>query len=383
MICQQKPIGLQPEPGRPFDIPRFPVQRKLKILAVTIALLGAACTSSAEGGEPPDTTAPTTTAASQGGATTAPEDDLPSTDGTSVDTPTGEPVSNPAFETLPAVDGGTITVDEVGTGETAVASYELAVGDRVDLEISTEITSSVVIAGFPTEPVTTLPYTITLLVRVVGVDSDGNYQVESSVAEITTPGTGDPVRNRRLRSSLNALLGFTTRQVISPQGLVLAGEYDVAEGVDETNATVLEHLKTQLSQLAVPLPGSEIGTGARWRHERAVDFEGVAVTQVSTYTLNSRSEDRLDLSVEVVQSSPPAGALISELDQAGTAELVSMESGLTYSLLTVSTGLISPERAEITSDSVIVMNLTDPTTGVTVQATDSTALAITMSTGPR
>ncbi len=383
MICQQKPIGLQPEPGRPFDIPRFPVQRKLKILAVTIALLGAACTSSAEGGEPPDTTAPTTTAASQGGATTAPEDDLPSTDGTSVDTPTGEPVSNPAFETLPAVDGGTITVEEVGTGETAVASYELAVGDRVDLEISTEITSSVVIAGFPTEPVTTLPYTITLLVRVVGVDSDGNYQVESSVAEITTPGTGDPVRNRRLRSSLNALLGFTTRQVISPQGLVLAGEYDVAEGVDETNATVLEHLKTQLSQLAVPLPGSEIGTGARWRHERVVDFEGVAVTQVSTYTLNSRSGDRLDLSVEVVQSSPPAGALISELDQAGTAELVSMESGLTYSLLTVSTGLISPERAEITSDSVIVMNLTDPTTGVTVQATDSTALAITMSTGPR
>ncbi len=369
-------------------------RRRLKVLAVTLALLASACTSAAEGTQPAatDSQATSTMVAGDGTSagtegTQAPSsttehiaDPTVSTDTTPTDT---ESSANAAFEALPAVDGGSLTLEEIGTGELRAPSYSLQIGDRADLEISTEITSSLVIAGFPTEPATTLPYTVTLLVRVVGIDAAGNYQVESSVAEISTPGTGDPVRNRRLRSSLNALLGFTTRQLITPQGLVLAGDYDVAEGVDKTNATVLEHLKTQLSQLAIPLPATEIGIGARWRHERVVNFEGVEVTQVSTYTLNSRSDGQLGLSVEIVQSSPPAGALIAELDQPGTAELVSMESGLTYSLLSVSTGLIAPVRAEIDSDSTIVMNLTDPTTGVTVKATDSTSLAITMTTRPR
>lgn len=210
-----------------------------------------------------------------------------------------------------AAFAGEPVVVEAGR-EPAPLRYTLEKGSGFfTMEMS--LTASMQTGEEPAESTTTPPMVLTASYKTKPV-GEGKARVDLKFVDASVEPGGDPEIVAALDEALRALRGKRATMTVDARGSVS----DLKMDLGELGSTV------DLQKMTVPLPEAPVGVGAVWTVQQDVPTTaGMAITQVSTYTLKSRQGDEIVLDTSIVQTAPAGDVLgmsIVEFVGEGTGE---------------------------------------------------------------
>lgn len=168
-----------------------------------------------------------------------------------------------------------------------ILRYHATKGTRtnVTLEIS-----STVMAGSETSP--SPPLVFALSVVVTEVDATGAMKLTATITDLTTHAMPDEPGAPRAALDAQAVKGMTIDYTLRPDGTVedvKPADRPLAEPAKEQVA----QLTAQLPALAMPLPSTGVGVGAKWRSSKPIEASGLKLQSVTTIDLVGVKDSQL------------------------------------------------------------------------------------------
>ena len=164
--------------------------------------------------------------------------------------------------------------------------YQLAKGTKSTLELEVE---GKLVAGDITSAAPPLVFTLETVVD--DVTADGNMKLTTTIQELTTHVALDQPGGPASAAEAAALKGVKITSTLAPDGTVM--DVKVASDAAALSATAraqLEPLLQSLPKLAMPLPATPVGIGAKWRSSHALGpVSPVVLQSVTTIDLTGLS----------------------------------------------------------------------------------------------
>jgi hypothetical protein len=187
-----------------------------------------------------------------------------------------------------------VEVVATGAAPQRVVRYAVPKGTTSTLELATDWK---VTAG---EMATTLPTIVTTFqVACDDVAADGTMTLHAKVLDASAHEKADSqVNPAAIASELEPLKGTSLAMTLAPDGH--AAKATVAPGEKPLSPQVTEQLNALaagLSQLAMSLPSTPIGVGAKWRTSRTINQGGLALTSVTTVDVTALDAGTLGFSL--------------------------------------------------------------------------------------
>jgi hypothetical protein len=137
--------------------------------------------------------------------------------------------------------------------------------------------------------------TFTLALVVDDVLPDGKMKLTSTVIDLTTPAPPDQPGAPRTLSESAALKGLAIHSTLSPDGtLADVQAVPTDKPMSETAKAEIDQLLQSLPKVAMPLPPTPVGIGAKWRSSRPLGpASPLALTSVTTIDLSGLSGSTL------------------------------------------------------------------------------------------
>lgn len=196
--------------------------------------------------------------------------------------------------------------------------------------------------GPPTEvPPMTLSYTTEVLdAGAERVDTEIVYQG----ASVKKQGA-DPAMVSQLEAALEPIVGLTMHSAFTTQGANVETTMNLPDDLSPMMDSVFRQFADQASSLMVPWPAEEVGVGASWTATSVLEFNGIEIQQVASYSLDALEGDDYRVSVDLEQTYEP-----------GPAEGFDLESGAGegHGVIQGSTGYLVPRKSSVTSSNEIV-----------------------------
>lgn len=191
-----------------------------------------------------------------------------------------------------------VVVLEAGAAPQRVLRYQLAKGAHASFELATDTDLT---AGDLGGPLPTVAYTIDLACD--DVLPDGRMKIHATVSDVTARDVaGSQIPAAGLLAQLAALKGATVSSTLSPDGHVTDANVQLTgKQLTENQKAQLDGLGASLQQVAVPLPPTAVGAGAKWRTSKSLALAGLQLTAVTTVSLAGVQGNVLtyDVSTEV------------------------------------------------------------------------------------
>ncbi|HEY0253810.1 MAG TPA: hypothetical protein VGC41_19905 [Kofleriaceae bacterium] len=168
-----------------------------------------------------------------------------------------------------------------------VLRYVAAKGTKSNLEI--EIESSLM-AGSATSPAPRLVFSISL--SVDDVTADGAMKVTATIQDLATHAMPDAPGAPRAGLDATAVKGMTITYTLAADGQ----QKDIAVSdrpLTEPAKTMVAQLAQQLPSLAMQLPPTPVGIGAKWRSSKPLKNAGLALQSVTTIDLVGLKDNQL------------------------------------------------------------------------------------------
>jgi hypothetical protein len=165
--------------------------------------------------------------------------------------------------------------------------YHLAKGTRSTLEL--EVEGSLTAGDLP--PSAAPPLVFMLEIVVDDVTSDGHMKLTTTIQELTTHAAADQPGTAAAASEAAALKGLKIASTLAPDGTIS----DVKIASDDKALSVdakaqVEALVQAMPKLAMPLPPTPVGIGAKWRSSHALGpASPLALQSVTTIDLTGVS----------------------------------------------------------------------------------------------
>ena len=144
--------------------------------------------------------------------------------------------------------------------------YHLAKGSKstIELDLEGKLVAGDIKSASP-------PLTFTLEVRVDDVLADGHMKLVSTIQDLTTHAEAVQPGAPRAQTDAAALKGVAITSTLAPDGTVT----DVAlvgdpKQLGPTAKAEVDQLVQAMPKLAMPLPATPVGIGAKWRSSRAL-----------------------------------------------------------------------------------------------------------------
>jgi hypothetical protein len=147
-----------------------------------------------------------------------------------------------------------------------------------------------------------------LQLTVLEVLPDGTARVGLAFTSVDATGNGSAQSSDQARAieiALADITDLTGESTITDRGVVLAGGYEIPEGLPDTVKALIEQYESQLQSVSPPLPEEALGVGARWRATTELDLGGIEARQTYDYTVESVSGPEVELSVRIRQIAKP------------------------------------------------------------------------------
>jgi len=255
-----------------------------------------------------------------------------------------------------AVEGRpVVTVLDAGAAPRQVLRYRFDDGFSETASIEMRIRLNVSNGG-PEQQVVAFP-TIRMLVDLgpfaVAEDGSARYDFAISSADLIDTADTNPSLAAALRGSLGQLPSVSGWARIDARGATLAGDIDVAAGVDPQLTQVFDSAEQALQQMSAPLPAEAVGPGAQWQVIQEVQSAGFSVTQSAVYTLTSIVENEVTMDVAVTQTGSDQAVALAGLPPGIEARLDSLESTSTGSMR-INLNRFVPELASDVSMAVAI-----------------------------
>jgi hypothetical protein len=187
-----------------------------------------------------------------------------------------------------------VVVVAQGAAPQHVVRYAVPKGTKNAVELTTDWK---VTAG---EMATILPTIVTTFeIACDDVAPDGTMKLHAKVLDASAHERADSqVNPAAIASELEPLKGTTLAMTLAPDGR--AAQATVEPGAKPLSPQVTEQLNAlaaSLSQLAMSLPSSPIGVGAKWRTSRTITQGGLALTTVTTVDVTSLDASTIGFSL--------------------------------------------------------------------------------------
>jgi hypothetical protein len=190
-------------------------------------------------------------------------------------------------EPPPPPPPGDLVVVSPGVLPQRLLRYQLAKGTKstVELEVEGKLT-----AGDMT-PSVAPPLVFSLETVVDDVTADGHMKLTTTILELTTHAAADQPGTPAATSEAAALKGFKIASTLTPDGTIT--DVKIAsddKALSDAAKAQLEPLVQAIPKLAMQLPPTPVGIGAKWRSSRALGPVSPLVLQsVTTIDLTGLS----------------------------------------------------------------------------------------------
>lgn len=202
----------------------------------------------------------------------------------------------------------TVTLLEVGAEPYGTLRYNMSVGDTQRFVVAHRNTSTQVVLGMTTPPTRDPEFRAMIESSVQSVDESGVITLAMRIvhAEAIERENAPPPTHAQ-RRAVNAMSGKEaevkltqygviqsqrfTSTLTGPAGLLLGAPHEIIE----------KAIRTAI----VAFPEAQIGIGAQWRADETRRENGIYVERSITYTFKGRTDNHLELAVEVNERAEP------------------------------------------------------------------------------
>ncbi|MEO8841812.1 MAG: hypothetical protein ABI591_28255 [Kofleriaceae bacterium] len=161
--------------------------------------------------------------------------------------------------------------------------YQLAKGTKSTLEL--EVEGTLTAGAIP--PSTAPPLVFSLEIVVDDVTADGHMKLTTTIQELTTHAAADQPGAPAATTAAAALKGLEITSLLAPDGAIT--DVKIASddrALSEAAKAQVEALVQAIPKLAMPLPSTPVGIGAKWRSSRALGpVSPLALQSVTTIDL--------------------------------------------------------------------------------------------------
>lgn len=199
----------------------------------------------------------------------------------------------PAAAIAPSSDAK-ITVITTGTGPKRALRYKAVAGSKERLDMTMKMSVEVEVPGAGSQTMDAPAVSMGMNVDITAVSPNGDIGVALVFTEASMEGTGIPA------GVLDPLKGLSAAMTMTPRGLVKEMKFDESKIVDPMMKQVLS--SSVLDRLAAPMPEEEVGVGAKWIVEQALDANGIQMTQKSTFEVVGMDATSTTLTLALEQS---------------------------------------------------------------------------------
>jgi hypothetical protein len=203
--------------------------------------------------------------------------------------------------------------------------------ERVRVEVRMQMALS--FAGQSMPPASLPGMRMNMELQSTEVAADGSARISFVLSSAEVFGDGPQIG--QLNQRLSAVSGISGWYRMDTLGNVLETHVERGAAADPLNAAVLRDLEQSLKRINLLLPEQPVGIGARWQVTQELENNGVKMSQTGEFRLRSRSGDRLELDVQLVDgrisdvSTLPPGAKIESVTVKGDGTSSLRLDGLT------------------------------------------------------
>lgn len=225
---------------------------------------------------------------------------------------------------LGASSDAKVTVISTGTGPKRALRYKAVAGSKERLDMTMKMSVEVAIPGEGAQAMDAPAVNMGMNIDITSVSPNGDIGVALVITEASMEGAGIPP------GVLDPVKGLAAVMTMTPRGLVKEMKFDESKIVDPMMKQVLS--SSGLDRLAAPMPEEEVGVGAKWVVEQALDANGIQMTQKSTFEVVAMDPTSTTLALALEQSAaeqkitPPGmpgnvSATIVEMKGTGTGQM--------------------------------------------------------------
>jgi hypothetical protein len=186
----------------------------------------------------------------------------------------------------PPADPNGIEIIYAGSEPRHVLRYEIAKGDKQEVELSMDVQLD---AGGLGGPIPTVIVGTELTTE--GVLADHSMRVRMTITSITARDVANSTLTAAsMTEQMQLLKGTSLTGTLLPDGGIRDLHAESAKRLPPALAQELETVGKSFQQIAMPLPHAAIGSGAAWRMKRTIEQNGMKLFSVTTIVATSVGE---------------------------------------------------------------------------------------------
>jgi len=237
-------------------------------------------------------------------------------------TPTPAPMNEDEFQP------STVELIDAGAEPRAPLRYLLNKDMKEVMTMDMTISMGMEVGGMqqPTNLMPTIRMVIALEGQEITEEGDLKYGMEFTKIEVLGDDDSDPAMVDAMEAAMVEVVGLTGWAIVDDRGVTKDVGFTVPEDAGPAVVAQLDQMKSQMNQLASPLPEEPVGVGAKWRVTQHIENGGMSLTQQATYTLEERLGESVKMSLTLSQNALPQNLQLPTLPPGTTARLTFLES---------------------------------------------------------
>jgi len=178
--------------------------------------------------------------------------------------------------------------------------YQLKAGVSLDFVMVMRMNMQMTLNG-TVAPVPEMPAMTMNMKLEVGEVTAAGARWSARVTSTEVAQGGNPSVVQAMSTAIAAMKGLSFKGTISPTGRMSDVQIEVPAGVPPQAAQMMDSMKQQMNQMAVPFPDEAVGVGAKWRVTQKLTANNVALTSVMENRLDSFEGQQAKVTVSLTQ----------------------------------------------------------------------------------
>jgi len=249
----------------------------------------------------------------------------------------------------------TVTLQDAGKGKKAPLRMSPKIGVKESMTMSIEMGLEMTMGELqiPAQDPPVMTMVMDTEVNEILKDGTFTYTFKFTKAESGASDSLPPAALEEMNKTLGQMVGMEGHGTVTPRGFSRDGAFVLPEGVAPELQETLDNMSHSMDQMVAPLPEEPVGIGAKWTVVSKPEANGMKIDQTAHYTLLSREDDAIELSVRLEQT---AAKQTVDLGAQGSFELVRYTGAGTGSTK-LNLGRVAPIEALVEMTSDVGMNM--------------------------
>jgi hypothetical protein len=242
-----------------------------------------------------------------------------------VKTPTEVPATKPksTVEKKESVEKKVeVKLVDAGKGSKQKLRYKFSVDNKEVFEMIMKMTIGIEVGDMKQPPITSPDIKMHMSVEPKNLFDSGDLRYEFKVTKAdVVEGTGEGAIATQMQAEIGKMVGMSGWAEVTSRGVTKKADIKASSAMNSGAMELMENMRTQLEQVAMPFPEEAVGIGAKWDVITPIKTEAFSFTQKASYTLTKREGDKITMEVKLKHAAEPQDITMKKLPPGTKARL--------------------------------------------------------------